>query len=95
MNWPCIFLVYAAQRLFDQSSFRFSDNKNGHTTGEAVAFIAVVGRANGESSPGPSLWAKCLHCTTNICQRVDGEGCCFGVIVAVLIFFCSSCSRGR
>ena len=76
MNWPCIFLVYAAQRLFDQSSFRFSDNKNGRTTGEAVTFIAVVSRANGESSPGPSLWAKFLPRTTNIgrdWRRVDRE----------------------
>ena len=81
--------------FFHQSSVRFSDN--GHKTGEAVAFIAVVGTANEYFSSGPSFWAEFLHCTIIIGQdsrSVDGEGCCFGVIVAVLIpsFVCSSCS---
>ena len=96
MNWLSISWVYAllSDGFFHQSSVRFSDN---HKTGEAVAFIAVVGTANEYFSSGPSFWAEFLHRTIIIGQdsrSVDGEGCCFGVIMAVQIpsFVCSSCS---
>ena len=46
--------VRALSGFFDQYSVRFIDNGNGHTTGEAVAFTAIVSRDNGKSSPGPS-----------------------------------------